>query len=114
MKPSNTNGQNGGCHRCRGETSQDRMQRVVRERDVSYNREVNFEISKKIVIQSREVRATTRHEGDGGLDMEGDDILAVNDLKDLFARLGDLVAQSVVVLDNVGGAPDGGGSGDVV
>lgn len=81
---------------------------------MSYNREVNLHIGQEVVIQARQVGPAARYEGERGLYLEGNDILAVDDLEDLLARLGDLVAQGGEVLDDLGGAPDGGGGGDVV
>lgn len=81
---------------------------------MSYNRELNFKVGKEVVVHPREVRAAARYEGERGLDLEGDDVLAVNNLEDVFTLLVDLVAQRVVVLDDIGSASDGCCGGDVV
>lgn len=81
---------------------------------MSYNREVNLQVGQEVVVQAGQVGPAARYEGERGLDLEGDDILAVNDLENLLAGLGHLVAQGGEVLDDLSGAPDGRGGGDVV
>ena len=81
---------------------------------VSYNREVDLQIGQEVVVQARQVGPAARYEGERGLDLEGDNILSVNGLEDLLAGLVHLVAQGGEVLDDLGGAADGRGGGDVV
>lgn len=80
----------------------------------AYNGQVDSAVGEELVVKTGQVRTATVLELEGQLRLDGEGVLALDDVEELLLVLLDLVARGVKVLDDVCRAVKAGKGGDVV
>ena len=71
------------------------------EKALTHDRNVNNSISEEVVVQAGKVSSATRDELDRGLGLDGDSILALNNIQNVLLLLLEVVALRAQVLDDL-------------
>lgn len=70
----------------------------------THNRQESFSVREEVVVETRQINPAAGDELDVRVGLDGDDVLAVNDVEDIFLLLLHLLLQSAKMLDDLGGA----------
>lgn len=83
-------------------------------RDFAYDRQVDSAVREELVVKTRQVRSTSILELEGQLRLDGEGVLALDDVDEFLLVLLDLVARGAEVLDDVCRTVEAGEGGNVV
>lgn len=81
---------------------------------MAYDRQVDSAVCEELVVKAGQVRTAGVLELEAQLGLDGEGVLALDDIDEFLLVLLDLVARGVEVFDDVCRAVEAGESGDVV
>lgn len=87
---------------------------ALRNERMAYHRQVDNTVGEELVVKAGQVSTTAVLELEGQLCLDGECVVALDDVEELLLVLLDLVARGVEVLDDVCRAVEAGEGGNVV